>query len=93
MAIPVRTCVATPGSVFAAAALSKDLRKKKRAGLKPAQVQHAGREEVRFVPKFDYFAVAFLAAAVTSAVAFFTAADASSDRSLPAASISSTVSI
>jgi hypothetical protein len=42
---------------------------------------------------FAAAAVTFFAATVTSAVAFFIAAVASSDMSLPAASISSTVSI
>ena len=70
---------------------------KERAGQWPAHQDVIRREEETddAEPLRDHLAAAaaFLAAVVTSAVAFFTAAVASSEMSLPAASISSTVSI
>ena len=59
--------------------------------------QEAGRSRDRSLrdqpERAAYLAAAFLAAVVTSEVAFFTAAVASSPMSLPAAISSSTVSI
>ena len=66
-------------------------REKGRARARPILPHPRKREEQRGADS-DYFAAAFLVAVETSLVAFLTAAEASSDMSLPAAIISSMVS-